>query len=280
MIGFPGRVARRSVCRLAPLVTALSVSATAHAYFADEERWTPQTAYVLRPGEVQLGVFAADVGVAKGVQLGTDTLPWAAGLFLPAVAPNLHLELNPFPDAPTSIAVRGAAYYARIRASGDERTSGWILPVTLLGSLEVTRALGIHAEAQYTYANAGGNAQVDELAVQGGAVASNVQVALLALFRLNRVVALYARGRYQPWQRGAAIDGTTQIDAYTSAEIEGNLDPVYADQAWQALFGVALSWEHVNLQLGAGYGDAFLPAFGVVVPYRGVLPDANLFVRF
>ena len=261
-------------------LTIVAISARAYPEDRADERWTPQTAYVLRPREVQLGILAADVGVAPGVQLGTDTLPWIAGLIFSSFAPNAHVMVSPFPNAATTIAARGGLYYARVNGNGDSGGNVYLVPVSLLGSVAITRELGLHLEGQYTWVSANGDVRVSDVTVSGGAVSTGAQVGAMALLRLGRVVALYARGRYQLWQRDIPFDAESGPDEYTAMEAEGNVAPLYIRNAWQALGGVALSFRAIHLQLGVGYGDLFLPAIGVVVPYRGVLPDANLFIRF
>jgi len=265
---------------LGAAASATAVAGTASAYHDDEQRWTQHTANVVRPTEVELGVLAADVGLHPGAQVGTDTLPWAAGLFLPVVVPNAHIKVNPLPESPVSVALRGAIYYAPVLKDDGTRANVFVLPVSLFGSFEVTRKLGIHVEGQYTFLTGTGEAQPDQLAIAGGAASAALQFGAMAMVRITRVVAVYGRGRWQAWQQAPRVDATTTVDQYTSASTEANIKTTYADGAWQAIGGVAMSWASANLELGVGYGDAFLPGWGVVVPYKGVIPDANLFFRF
>lgn len=275
------RLSRQSkLLALAASTAVTAVATSASAYFEGDERWTQRTAYVVRPKEAEVGLLNADVGLAQGVQVGTDTLPWVAGLFMPVVIPNAHVEVNPLANAPTSFAVRGAVYYANVKQEEGGHANIFIVPTSVFGSIQATPELGIHLEGQYTFLTGTGTAPADNLSVAGGAAASSLQFGLMATYRLGRVVSLYGRGRWQPWARGAKVTGNTQPDAYTNVQAEANVKTTYASGAWQAIAGVQMSWAWLNAQAGVGYGDAFLPAFGVVVPYKGVLPDADLFVRF
>lgn len=274
--------ARFSRCLLLFATSATTVTSvsTARAYFEGDERWTQHTAYVLRPAEFEIGVLQADLGIARGLEVGTDTFAWAAGLFLPASAPNAHVKVSPFPDGKVTVALRGGYYYATIRSDDGSKANLSILPFSAFASVDVTRALSLHLEGQYTFITGTGTTQPEDTAVAGAAATASLQLGAMAMWRLGRVAALYARGRYQPWQRGVRVDASAQTDAFTSVEAHSNVKPMYALHAWQALFGVAVSSAMLSLELGVGYGDAFLPSIGVVAPYRGVLPDANLFVRF
>jgi hypothetical protein len=262
---------------IAVAIVAVAISTRASA---DERAWTPGTAYLLRPGEIQLGVLSADIGAIPGVQLGTDTWPWVAGLAFSSFVPNAHVVASPIPNAATTIAARAGLYHARVNGVGDANGTVRLVPISLLATIELPRELGPHLEGQYTSVDANGDVRVSDVTVSGGAVSTGAQAGAMAMLRLRPAVALYARGRYQLWQRDIPFDATSDPNEYTAVDAEGTVKPLYQRRAWQALGGVALTWRAVNLQLGVGYGDLFLPAVGVVVPYRGILPDANLFIRF
>ena len=44
--------------------------------------------------------------------------------------------------------------------------------------------------------------------------------------------------------------------------------------------GLAFSWANVNLELGLGYGNWWLPVVQLPLPERGLVPEANFYVRF
>ena len=166
------------------------------------------------------------------------------------------------------------------QADDGSRANLSILPLALFASFELTRSVCLHIEGQYTFITGRGTTQPEDTSIAGAAATASMQIGAMAFVRLGRVVSLYARGRHQPWQRAVRVDATADPDAFTSVEAHSNVKPMYSAHAWQALFGVAISSAMLNLELGIGYGDAFLPSIGVVAPYKGVLPDANLFVRF
>jgi len=49
---------------------------------------------------------------------------------------------------------------------------------------------------------------------------------------------------------------------------------------WSVVPGVALSWAHVHLEFGIGYGAYWLPMIQSPLPGSSPIPEGNLYVRF
>jgi hypothetical protein len=260
---------------------ALFIPFDAEAYHQGSERMTQYTAHTLRAGEAQLGLLELDYAPLDWLYFGTETLPYAAGIFFPIVVPNVQLKVRPIAFRPFTLAVRGGFYYASLRGVADEGGgSAFLVPISAYASSDITDAFSLHGEVTYTRLIVTGDATIDELTIQGGGIANTVQLGLMGEYRVTRVTALTLRARWQVFQSPLQIHSSSQSDAFTTQTVNGDVTPEFAEHAWAILAGVALSWKNVSLQLAVGYGDLFAPSLGAVLPYKGIVPDANFFVRF
>jgi hypothetical protein len=260
----------------------VGASSPARAYHEGNERLIDYTAFTLRAREAQVGLLQLDWAPFGGIQVGTDTLPWAASAVLPVVVPNGHLKIRLFHAGPISAAVKAGIYYASV--SRNEMTGGagsiYSIPGTLFISTDLPGAFSLHLEGTYARMNATGEVDVRSLEARGGAIADSLQLGVMLERRFGRVVALTLRGRYQAYASPVKVRTRGAVITGDEARLDADLSQGFAEQAWAVLGGVALSWSTFNVQLGVGYGAWFLPTLGVVLPWRGVIPDGSMYVRF
>ena len=115
--------------------------------------------------------------------------------------------------------------------------------------------------------------------VEGAAITSMLQFIADARYPLTPSIGLYARGYFQPWERYTQVDGSSQIDEQTSVELQAE-STMYTSRPWAALVGVHFHWSTVNLRVGGGYGNFFLPRLGIPLKEQGFVPDLDFYVRF
>lgn len=275
------RSMRRRTMASAALLVALTSTSAAEAHHQGDEQIVDSTARMLRGGEFRLGLMQLEFAPRRWFTVGTDTLPWVASLFAPVVMPNGHVKLGLLQTKPLALAVRGGLYYANVSKAIDKGDADvFIVPTLLFASTSLLDPLSLHLEGTYTWVRAGGGADLSNLTAGGGAVMNTVQLGAMAQLTLTPVTALLVRGRYQAYASPVRIDASSDSDPYTHAELSAKVRTAHGNEYGQILGGVAFSWKALNVQLAAGYGWLFLPAFGVVAPYKGLVGDGNIFFRF
>jgi hypothetical protein len=236
------------------------------------------TALMVGAHNLKLGVLAFEYGPTRSLSFGVDAPYWVAGALSPLFAPNLHLKFAVIdrPDLVVSGLVAG--YYIRLR---DEGTTGQLVtvPLSVFGSVPVARRLWLHGELNYNWVRSVGDGAVNNHEVEGAVATRTGQVGLMGEYRFTRVVAAIARGRYQVYTHRIVVEGTSQIDPYTQAELAAELRPAHP-HPWLAVAGMAFTWKHVGLLLAAGYGHVFIPGANIAVKDRGFVPDASFWVTF
>jgi hypothetical protein len=236
------------------------------------------TALMVGEHNLKLGVLAFEYGVTRNFSFGVDAPYWLAGAVGPMFAPNLHAKVA-FLERP-DIVVSGlvGGYYVRYKDGG---TVGQLVtvPISAFGSVPVAPRLWLHGELNYNWVRSVGDGRVNNHEVEGAVATRTGQVGLMAEYHFTRVVAAIARGRYQVYTHRLVVEGTSNIDPYTTAEVAVEMRPVH-DHPYMAVAGVALTWKYVGLLLAAGYGHFFIPGANVAVSGPGFVPDASLWVRF
>ena len=77
------------------------------------------------------------------------------------------------------------------------------------------------------------------------------------------------------------VEGEDQLDDQTTVEIEGEASSTDNSRPWNAALGAHFHWSSVNLRVGVGYGNFFVPRIGLTARlYQGVVPDFDFYVRF
>jgi hypothetical protein len=236
------------------------------------------TARMIGRHRLKLGVFAFDYAPTEWLSFGTDPPEWAIRSVTSVLVPNAHIKGQFLRTPYVEVAGRVAGYYASINHA-EANGHLWMVPLELYVSTHVARPLWLHFEGAYNWARGSGAGDVSKTDVFGTVVQRTVQLGLMAELRLSRVVALFARGRYQPYETPIIFQGGGMIDPYTNVQASLEAKPVSAHPA-MGVAGVALTWKHVGLIAGAGYGHYFLPGANLALPYNNVVPEGSLWVLF
>jgi hypothetical protein len=229
-------------------------------------------------GRLKLGILAFEYGITDFLSFGTDPPAWALGAIASVLVPNLHVKANFLNTPGLIVSGMGAGYYANI---GTDAAEGHLLvvPATLLVSVKVAPPLWLHAEGAYNWARGFGSGNVAKHDVDGAVIMRTAQVGALLEYRLTRVVALIARGRYQPYASPIVLEGDDMLDPYTRAQ--GALEiRTPTPHPWMAIGGVALTWKYVGVVAGAGYGNYFVPGMNVSNPHTTIVPEGSLWALF
>lgn len=251
----------------------------ARAYHTDTERLLDFTAHNLDQGEFRLGLFSLDAGVLPWLSVGTDTLPWLAGVFTPMVMPNAHVKLTPVDTKDITLSFQVGLYTGLIN-SDDQSGAVMVVPVRVFASRDFGKDFSGHLELAYSTIEAFGDLEAESVEAGGEAITRTFAFGGMVEYRFTRVTAFFIRGRYLPFVWPVSTNANSQPDEDT--EISGDAELTIDDlkNTWAVLAGVAFSWENINLRLGAGYGDLFLPSLGVVLPLDFIVPEVDFYVRF
>ncbi len=236
------------------------------------------TAAMVGDGRLKLGVLAFEYGLTSWLSVGSDTLAWLAGVVSPVFAPNLHFKAQLLQRERYAVSAQLAGYYAN--ATNDEADGHlFTVPLTLIGSVEVFPRLWMHAELNYNWTRAVGAGDLDKVTINGEAATRSGQLGLMFEYRLTRVVSFLARGRYQAFSRPVVFTGTGDPDPYTRVDVQAQTMPD-PEHPWMAVGALALTWSHVGLVIGGGYGSYFVPGANLAVTDSGFVPEGSLWVRF
>jgi hypothetical protein len=239
---------------------------------------TDYTARTIRARKIKVGILAIDYGITDWLTVGTDPPAWALRSVGSVLVPNLHFK-GAFVRTPyVELTGQIAGYYANISTS---TASGHLftLPLTLFASVPVGSRVSLHFEGAYNWVRGFGNGDETRAEIRGSIAARTVQVGAQVEVRLSRVVALMARGRYQPYMSELVLSGSGMPDAFTTVQVEATGRPV-VDHPWMGLGGVACTWRHVGFIAGAGYGNYFFPGLNIAIPSQGVVPEASVWGIF
>jgi len=277
-----GHAIRRLSCAGRTIVaagTACLVVMAARASRADDAVPIDEhTALMVGGQHLKLGVLAFEYGITRNLSVGVDAPYWLAGTFTSLFVPNLHLKaaIVDRPDIVISGLVGG--YYIRYEDGG---TTGQVVsvPISAFGSVPVAPRLWLHGELNYNWLRSVGDGQVNNHEVEGAVATRTGQIGLMAEYHITRFVAAIARGRLQVYSAPIVVEGTSDVDPYTTAQVAVEMRPAHRNP-YMAVAGVALTGKYVGLVLAAGYGHVFIPGANIAVRGPGFVPDASLWVRF
>jgi hypothetical protein len=111
-------------------------------------------------------------------------------------------------------------------------------------------------------------------------VTSLAQIVFDGRYRFTEKFGLYARAYYEFWEKNLGAQGVYKPDDSTTIEVEGEADPNSGSRPWAVILGTHLRFSSVNLRLGLGYGNFFIPRIGAFIPEKTVFPDLDFYVRF
>lgn len=240
-------------------------------------RLDERTAYTIGASRLKLGLLALEYGVTDQLSIGTEPPAWVVRTVLPLLIPNLHAKLRLFQHEQLAVSIEAAGYYASL--TSDDGAGGSLVstPMSLVASVPLARALLIHPHVTYIFTRAFGAGDLDDADVSGAVATRALQAGAMLEYRVSRVTSLTALGRYQLYTGTLVFSGRHQTDPYTSVELDAALEPRGA-KPWQAVGGVALTWEHVRLVLGVGYGSYFVPGFEIALSDHLFFPDLSFAV--
>jgi hypothetical protein len=279
----------RSLALSAALVVATTlVTLPARADQTPGHERVDFTAYTLRRGELSLGIWTEEYGILDEVTVGTYLPTWFAFPILHAPIATGYLKVRDWFFGPLAVSLRGEVVYLDASSLSSElsmnhstKAGVFVLPLEVAASARIAPRFTGSLQLTYVSVGVGGDTSDTSIDTGLGAALATTSVSLSTLFelRVSRVVAftlretlllgvgdVVAKGQYT--HNGLRIDADLGMVSHYR-RLLGNVIP-----------GVAFSWSHVNLQLGVGYGNVWLPVVWLPTPKRTVVPDANFYVRF
>ena len=277
----PARLAAGIAAALVPTLIAPRIA----AYQRQGEERVDYTAYTLRPWEPSLGPFRAEIGLPGGLMIGTYVPTWIVGPLIDVAIPTGFIKVrDPF-GGPVAVSARATVVYidaaalaAEVTENEGSRAGLLVLPLEAAISARFSQLFSQSLLFTYVFVSAGGSDGSDE-SIRGAAGVSNLTVSSLLEFRLTDVVALTLLLRVLAYQGSAHVTGRFQ-EGPTRVEADLGARPRRRELVAAAIPGVAFSWENVNLHLGLGYGNWWLPVVELPVTSPQIVPDLNFYVRF
>ena len=275
------RISRRAAALL-PLVALLLVCGPAHAYHEGEEKIFDDTAYTLRGGEIQIGLWKTRYGLLDKLTLETYNLPWF--LKIPSVGAKYEVYRG------EDYSLSGRIGFLRVNLSnlvGLDQASGsdkvelttWVVPVEVLNSYKLSESWSLHGGLLYTGVVTDGASN----GTSAGLAVTNLQVLLGATWLWSRVTAIQLTYRGLAFQDSSvAVDTTFETgDPYTKVRAVGvvSSDALNFKDANSFVTSFVWSWESFNLRLGASLNAWSVPLFNLIVPVP-FFPEFDMFWRF
>jgi hypothetical protein len=237
-----------------------------------------ETAYLLPARTAELGLFYFGYGVTDWLNVGTFPELWLMGPLLGGLIANASLKAG-VPVAPWArLSLEASPTYLYLTHNGNQ-VRGLVVPVTLASSFSAGPGHAYSLAGRYIGLTGTDQSDMASQEVEGAALTKMVQVIADARYPLSQSVGIYARGYFQPWEQYTQVDGSSQVDPQTSVQLEAE-SATYTSRPWALLLGVHFHWGNVNLRVGAGYGNFFLPRLGVPLRKQGLIPDLDFYVRF
>lgn len=260
-------------------LVAATVCAASGAAAQERVEVYENTARVLDQGRLRLGLFAFDYGLIDGVSIGIDVPAWLSRAYSDLLLPNVHVKFRLFDAGPVQFSGRAAVYYGTLNTSSTNGQLA-VFPLSLFGSVQILPRVWLHADGSYTYGRAFGSTDIGKAKLGDAELGTRTaQAGLMLEWRLTRLLALLARGRYQFYERPIVVRGSGNYDAYTRIDLAAEAQP-RTSHPWLVVGGAALTWTHVGFIVGAGYGEYVVPGSNLVLPYKGVIPEIELTVQF
>jgi hypothetical protein len=238
------------------------------------------TGYTLPQGEIELGPFFMGVGIFDWLTVGTMPAPWIVAPILGGYSVNLSFKGGIPIGRYVNLGLEIDPLYLNIDTT-DTVTQGWIVPVNLAGSLHPDTRQSYTLGMRYVAVEGVNDSKVDNQEIAGTALTRALQVNAQAQYQLTGAVAIYVQGALQVWEQQLQVSGNSQVDDSTSVEVNGEASSTNHARPWYAVVGTHLRFGVVNLRLGVGYGNIFVPRLGMSSRlYQGVVPDFDFYVRF
>jgi hypothetical protein len=217
-------------------------------------------------------------GITDWLNVGTQPALWLLGPIFGGRSGNVGLKLG----LPITRWVNAGLEVNATWLSVEEeagRTRGFIIPATLGVSVNATPSQNYSLAARYMAAEGGNQSSVDAQEIEGAAIVRVAQLIAEGRIRVTDSFAVYSRGYFQAWEENVNVDGEADIDDETSVEVEGEASAVDS-RPWAVILGTHLNWGAINLRLGVGYGNYFVPGISFALPDKRFFPDLNFYARF
>ena len=277
------------VTRAVWIVAGWLIVSAASAQSAGEERAIPRpvdgqtlqaTGYVLPQGQVELGILFAGYGITDWLTVGLQPIPWIVAPILGGVSANASVKLGFALGSLLDLSLEVTPIWFRIE-DGSSDTRGILLPITLATSFHPTRGQSYSLAVRYSSVEGLNDSEIATQEVGGTALARVLQLIGQVQFQLTGSLSIYVQGQLQSWEQELRIHGSSRISDRTRIEIEGAASSMDQSLPWAVLAGIHVRHRAVNVRLGAGYGNVFVPRVGLTTRrYEGVVPDLDFFVRF
>ncbi len=257
----------------------LAWPATAAAYNTEQTPITDHTAYTLPQKSFRLGLWSAEYSLFDSLTVGTYWPAWFARVA------SLHAKWRFWQPKPVTLAVYGDFFRLDTKhlkkldqsAGSAVITSGTFEPRV---SWRIDPRFDLGGSVTWTQVSLDGTLHKSDFDGAGSGAVSNMQLTATFEWRLTRVTTLALHARYLVFQRVAAgADASFRPDAFTTVEVHGNAtsDVLYTPHAFSLLPAVALSWKHLNLRFGIGYGNWNVPGLNFVLDHKTVIGELDAY---
>lgn len=260
------------VAQAQPATAAAADDDPTHGHILDA------TGYLLPGRTAELGLFYMGYGITDWLNVGTQPAMWLLGPLFGGRSGNLGIKLGLPITRWVNVGLEVNATWLSIE-EGEGRTRGVVIPATLGTSLNATPNQNYSLAARYIAAEGGNQTSLDAQEIEGAALTRLVQLIGEARYRFTDSFALYSRGYYQVWEEALNVDGEADVNEDTSVEVEGEAAAV-GPRPWAVILGTHLHWGAINLRLGVGYGNFFVPSITFSLPKKRFFPDLNFYARF
>ena len=275
---------RRLPCLLLALALLFAVDrGRAAAYHEEGADWTYGSAYTLRGGEISLGLLRWEVGLIDEIMIGTSPILWAASAFVHSLVPNGYVKLRDSFDGPFTLSVEGRILYVNgtelledLQAGEDSQANLLSLNLSVSGSMRFSPEWIGTLSVQLNEVGATG--QTDMVAFRGATVLDTITGSAVAQWNLSQVAALRLSGTAILYREQPVADVEFDASETTHVEADLRLGRVVPVGAFQLVPSLLLSFSHINLALGAGYGWRWIPMTGLTMGH-GLVIDFDFFVR-
>ena len=237
------------------------------------------TAYVLPGGTAEFGLWYMGYGVTKWLSIGTSPGLWVVGPLVGGLVANVSAKVG-VPLAPwVDVGLEATPIYLRVNRDGAT-TRGFVLPTTLAATFKPTDRFDFSLGGRYVAITGKDESSTESQDVEGAVVTSLAQITADSRYRFTEKFGLYLRGYFEFWEKNLGAHGVYQPDDSTTIEVEGEADPNENSRPWAIIVGTHLRFGNVNLRVGGGYGNFFVPRIGAFTPEKTFVPDLDFYVRF
>lgn len=280
------------MARLAPthrfaLCLGLLASVALPPSLTQAERITEDTAYVLEPKQVRIGLWKSEIGLwgadaLERTTIGTSHIPWIAGL-LGSGTYNVHVKHEWKRTSHYSVSL-GAGLTRIDGAAFELPDSGvTVIPLDVTATTQLGRRVTLAAGLAHTLVRinhaAGQLGPIDEL--DGAIGTTTTQAHARAIVRVfdRLLVELGARSVITQDLHASISGEAGDMTVTNTTEVE--MADVFDLRGAVSVSAVAhLKLGAFHLRAGAEYGNVNIPYLNFVLPHKTWVPRFDVFVRF